>query len=89
MSKSLLKTFTTADLSRLIEMAWEDRTPFDAIETSFGVSEPQVIAIMRQALKRGSFELWRKRVSGRTTKHKALRSKTVLRAYCTTQYKQR
>ena len=89
MPKSLLKTLTTADLSRLIEMAWEDRTPFDAIETSFGVSESQVIAIMRQALKRGSFELWRKRVSGRTTKHKALRSKTVLRAYCATQYKQR
>ena len=89
MPKSLLKTFAAADLSRLIEMAWEDRTPFDAIEASFGVSESQVIAIMRQALKRGSFELWRKRVTGRSTKHVALRSKNVLRAYCATQYKQR
>gem|GEM_PF-169595 len=76
------------DLSRLIEMAWEDRTPFEAIEQTFGLSESGVIALMRKELKRGSFELWRKRVTGRTTKHKALRSKSVTRAYCATQYKQ-
>ena len=76
-----------ADLSRLIEMAWEDRTPFDAIEQNFGLSEPQVIAVMRSELKRSSFNLWRKRVTGRSTKHVALRSKLVTRAYCTTQYK--
>ena len=80
-------TLSESDLSRLVEMAWEDRTPFDAIEKSFGLSEPQVIQLMRYKLKRGSFELWRKRVTGRVTKHVALRSKLVERAYCPTQYK--
>jgi uncharacterized protein (TIGR03643 family) len=75
------------DLSRLIEMAWEDRTPFDAIEKNFGLSESQVITIMRTELKRSSFNLWRKRVTGRATKHLALRSKLVTRAYCSMQYK--
>jgi len=75
------------DTSRLIEMAWEDRTPFDAIERNFGLSESQVIAIMRTELKRSSFNLWRKRVTGRSTKHSALRDKSVMRAYCSTQYK--
>ncbi len=70
-------------------MAWEDRTPFDAIELTFGYSESQVIALMRKQLKRNSFELWRKRVTGRATKHLALRSKLVNRAYCATQYKQK
>jgi uncharacterized protein (TIGR03643 family) len=81
------KTLSESDISRLIEMAWEDRTPFDAIEQSFGLSESQVIQLMRHELKRGSFELWRKRVTGRVTKHVALRSKLVDRAYCSTQYK--
>ena len=83
------QTLSEADLSRLIEMAWEDRTPFDAIEATFGYSEAQVIALMRKELKRGSFELWRKRVTGRSTKHQALRSKLVTRAYCATQYKRK
>jgi uncharacterized protein (TIGR03643 family) len=81
------KSLSEADLSRLIEMAWEDRTPFDAIGQNFGLSEPQVITIMRRELKRPSFKLWRKRVTGRATKHLALRSKLVTRAYCATQYK--
>ena len=81
------KTLSESEISRLIEMAWEDRTPFDAIEKSFGLSESQVIDLMRHQLKRGSFELWRKRVTGRATKHVALRSKLVDRAYCPTQYK--
>ena len=81
------KTLSAPDISRLIEMAWEDRTPFDAIEQSFGLSESQVIQLMRHDLKRASFELWRKRVTGRSTKHVALRSKLVDRAYCPTQYK--
>jgi uncharacterized protein (TIGR03643 family) len=81
------KTLSAPDISRLIEMAWEDRTPFDAIEQSFGLSESQVIQLMRHELKRASFELWRKRVTGRSTKHVALRSKLVDRAYCPTQYK--
>ena len=87
MSKVLSKSFAKDELSRLIEMAWEDRTPFEAIEATFGFSEPQVIQLMRQQLKRSSFNLWRERVSGRTTKHTALRSKLVQRAYCPTQYK--
>jgi len=76
-----------SDISRIIEMAWEDRTPFDAIEQTFGLSESMVIELMRKELKRGSFELWRKRVTGRATKHAALRSSEVSRAYCPTQYK--
>ena len=76
-------------LSRVIEMAWEDRTPFDAIEKSFGLSESAVIVLMRKSLKRASFKIWRERVSGRATKHQALRSKLVTRAYCPSQYKQK
>jgi uncharacterized protein (TIGR03643 family) len=62
-----------ADMSRVIEMAWEDRTPFDAIKTQFGLDEAAVIALMRQQLKPGSFRLWRDRVQGRKTKHAAMR----------------
>lgn len=87
MSRLSASTLSESDISRLIEMAWEDRTPFDAIEKIFGLSEPQVIQLMRSELKRRSFELWRKRVTGRATKHVALRSKLVDRAYCPTQYK--
>lgn len=57
------------DIDRIIEMAWEDRTPFEAIEYQFGLKENGVRKIMRAHLKRGSFELWRKRVKGRKTKH--------------------
>ena len=87
MNAKTLTSLNEADTSRLIEMAWEDRTPFDAIERNFGLSESQVIAIMRTELKRSSFNLWRKRVTGRATKHAALRDKSVMRAYCETQYK--
>ena len=59
------------DIDRVIEMAWEDRTPFDAIELQFGIKENEVRKIMRDNLKRSSFELWRKRVKGRKTKHAA------------------
>jgi uncharacterized protein (TIGR03643 family) len=72
MSKPIL-TLDAADISRVIEMAWEDRTPFEAIKTQFGLDEAAVIALMRQQLKRGSFRLWRDRVEGRKTKHEALR----------------
>ena len=57
------------DIDRIIEMAWEDRTPFDAIEMQFQVNESQVIELMRRHMKRTSFKMWRKRVTGRTTKH--------------------
>ena len=80
---------TERDVNRIVEMAWEDRTPFEAIEATYGLSEPQVIKLMRQALKPTSFKRWRARVSGRKTKHEQLRSPDVKRAYCPTQYKQR
>ena len=54
---------------RIIEMAWEDRTPFDAIEKQFGLKENDVRKIMRKELKPSSFKLWRERVKGRKTKH--------------------
>ena len=75
--------------SRIIEMAWEDRTPFEAIEKQFGINETEVIKFMRSHLKAKSFKIWRERVSGRATKHLKLRSKDVSRGYCPTQYKQR
>jgi|TARA_B100001939_G_C16711590_1_gene517271 uncharacterized protein (TIGR03643 family) len=62
-----------SDISRIIEMAWEDRTTFDAIQAQFGINEQEVIKIMRSNLKLSSFKLWRKRVSGRNTKHQAKR----------------
>jgi len=58
------------ETSRIIEMAWEDRNTFDSIEDQFGLSESQVIKIMRKNMKRSSFKMWRKRVSGRKTKHR-------------------
>lgn len=56
-------------VNRIIEMAWEDRTTFDAIEFQFGVSESDVIRLMREEMKRSSWRMWRKRVQGRSTKH--------------------
>jgi uncharacterized protein (TIGR03643 family) len=64
---------TTADQSRLIEMAWEDRTPFDAIQKAFGLNEGEVVDLMRVQLKANSFKLWRQRMRGRVTKHSELR----------------
>lgn len=60
---------TKADLSRIIEMAWEDRTPFEVIEFNFGLKESEVIKLMRKHMKPSSFKMWRERVSGRKTKH--------------------
>lgn len=87
--KQHLPSFAEAELSRIIEMAWEDRTPFDAIAASHGISEQQVITLMRRHLKPGSFRSWRQRVSNRSTKHVARRPAGVERAYCPTQYKSR
>ncbi|MBT8310571.1 MAG: TIGR03643 family protein, partial [Flavobacteriaceae bacterium] len=64
----------TEHIDRIIEMAWEDRTPFEAIDYQFQVSEQQVIELMRKHLKPSSFRLWRKRVQGRKTKHEQLRN---------------
>lgn len=76
-------------LSRVIEKAWEDRTPFEAIEHSYALNETAVIKLMRQELKPSSFRLWRQRVTSRATKHQAKRPFDVGRAYCKTQYKPR
>jgi uncharacterized protein (TIGR03643 family) len=74
-----MKNVTPSDISRIIEMAWEDRTPFEAIEHQFGLKENDVREIMRNEMKPSSFKMWRKRVSGRKTKHFSLRSKEVNR----------
>ncbi len=79
--------FTASETSRIVEMAWEDRTPFEAIEFNFGLNESSVINLMRGQLKPRSFRLWRKRVTSRKTKHLSLRSPDVSRGYCPTQYK--
>lgn len=63
------KELTTEDIDRIIEMAWEDRTPFDAILAQFGVSEGETIEIMRRNMRQSSFKMWRARVQGRATKH--------------------
>lgn len=81
--------FSEEEASRIIEMAWEDRTPFEAIKQQFDLAEPEVIKFMRKSLKPSSFRLWRERVSGRNTKHKKLRPEGVERGYCPTQYKHR
>lgn len=79
--------FSESELSRIIEMAWEDRTPFEAIEKLYGLNEASVIKLMRRELKPSSFRLWRARVHGRASKHLQLRHPDISRAYCPTQYK--
>jgi len=68
------KELSGRDIDRIIEMAWEDRTPFDAILMQFGISEKEVIKLMRKEMKLSSFRMWRKRVQGRKTKHLKKRS---------------
>lgn len=68
--------FTERQIDRIIEMAWEDRTPFDAIEAQFGLPEKEVIKLMRREMKESSFKMWRARVQGRNTKHSAKRAFT-------------
>ena len=72
-------------IDRVIEMAWEDRTPFEAIKFQFGLKEQDVINLMRKEMKSKSFNLWRKRVQGRKTKHAKLRDITVDRFKCSRQ----
>ncbi|MBT4413657.1 MAG: TIGR03643 family protein [Polaribacter sp.] len=74
---------TTTD--RIIEMAWEDRTTFEAIEFQFGLKEQEVINLMRKEMKLKSFKMWRKRVQGRKTKHEKLRTFAEGRFKCTRQ----
>lgn len=70
---------TEQDIDRIIAMAWEDRTPFEAIEFQFGLTEDQVVEVMRKNLKASSWRLWRKRVTGRKTKFAKLRNEEVKR----------
>lgn len=68
-SKEKYKSLTDEERDRIVEMAWEDRTPFDAILTQFGLKEQEVIELMRREMKPSSWRMWRERVQGRTTKH--------------------
>jgi uncharacterized protein (TIGR03643 family) len=71
---------TSAEIDRIIEMAWEDRTPFEAIKIQFGITEADVIKLMRKELKESSFKRWRKRVnSGVSSKHLNKRSEEIKR----------
>lgn len=77
---------TDRETDRIIEMAWEDRTPFEAIEFQFGFTEADVIQLMRTELKESSFKLWRKRVnSGVSKKHLKKRSEDITRFKCSRQ----
>jgi uncharacterized protein (TIGR03643 family) len=76
---------TEADTDRIIEMAWEDRTPFDAIFVQFGLREDDVKAIMKRELHPNNWRKWRARVGGRKTKHEALRTNEVDRFKCSMQ----
>lgn len=81
-----MHSFSERELDRIIEMAWEDRTPFEAIEFQFGLPEKDVIKIMRNTLKRNSFNRWRKRVnSGVSQKHLKKRSSEISRFRCSRQ----
>lgn len=73
------------DIDRIIQMAWEDRTPFGAIEAQFGVSESQTIELMRYEMKPSSFRMWRRRVQGRATKHRKKRGFRAGRHRCSRQ----
>ncbi len=72
------KELSAIDNDRIIEMAWEDRTPFEAITQQFGLSEQEVIELMRREMKKASFKMWRARVQGRHTKHLRLRSSSLI-----------
>ena len=76
---------TQEDKDRVVEMAWEDRTPFDAIKAQFGLPENEVIALMRSEMKLRSFKMWRERVTGRKTKHLKLAEESVDRFRCSRQ----
>lgn len=76
---------TDKDIDRIIEMAWEDRTTFEAIEQQFGLKQQDVIKLMRREMKPSSFKMWRERTTGRNTKHAALRNEEMNRFKCSRQ----
>lgn len=77
--------FTELDKDRIIQMAWEDRTPFEAIEMQFGLLEKDVIDFMRAHSLPSSFRMWRRRMKNRSTKHRFLRDRSVNRFKCSRQ----
>ncbi len=79
------KALTEEQIDRIIEMAWEDRTPFEAITYQFGLSEQETITLMRREMKPSSFRMWRARVQGRATKHSQRRVDGIDRFKCTLQ----
>ncbi len=74
-----------ADVDRIVEMAWEDRTPFEAIAAQFGLPEAEVVALMKLEMHPRNWQKWRARVQGRATKHRKLRSDDVARFKCSRQ----
>lgn len=87
MANKTTKTFalTAIELDRIIEMAWEDRTSFEAIELQFGIKQQELIRLMRNEMKASGFKRWRARTTGRLTKHSALRSAEIKRFRCSRQ----
>ena len=79
------KELNEVEIDRIIEMAWEDRTPFDAIKFQFGLSEADVKALMKKGLKFSSYKLWRERVENCKTKHVAKRIDEIDRFKCSRQ----
>lgn len=79
------KLFSAIEIDRIIEMAWEDRTTFEAIEIQFGLKQQDVIKLMRKEMKPSSFKMWRERTKGRNTKHEALRGDDIDRFKCSRQ----
>jgi uncharacterized protein (TIGR03643 family) len=82
---AIQSTLLESDKDRIIQMAWEDRTPFEAIEMQFGLKEKDVIDFMRANSLPSSFRMWRKRMQSRKTKHSALRDRSVNRFKCSRQ----
>ncbi|NJL73735.1 MAG: TIGR03643 family protein [Saprospiraceae bacterium] len=76
---------TEEDIDRIVQMAWEDRTPFEAIEFQFGLKESEVIELMKYEMRLNNWKKWRARVQGRKTKHEKLRSEEVDRFHCAAQ----
>ncbi|MCS6822204.1 MAG: TIGR03643 family protein [Microscillaceae bacterium] len=83
--KSIYDKLTPMEIDRIVEMAWEDRTPFDAIKSQFGLREQEVIALMRRELKPHSWKLWRERVKKISYKHAKKRPKDIIRFKCSLQ----
>ena len=80
-----MEVLTDQEIDRIIEMVWEDRTPFEAILFQFGLKEKEVIELMRANSKKSSFKMWRKRMAGRFTKHSKLRTEGISRFKCARQ----